>query len=65
MSRQFELKHVANCMIDIYAASAVLSRATAAVTEGKANADHEVDLAKIFIKEANIRVKRSIEDIEK
>ncbi|CBY11738.1 unnamed protein product [Oikopleura dioica] len=64
MSRQFELKHVADCMIDIYSASAVLSRATAAVNEGKADAEHEVDLAKIYINEANIRVKRSIEDIE-
>ena len=30
INRQFELKRVADCMIDLYASGAVLSRATAA-----------------------------------
>merc|ERR1712168_716547 len=46
MSRQFELKRVADCMIDLYAASACLSRATAAKVQSKDNWQMEIDLCK-------------------
>jgi len=64
MHRQFELKRVADCMIDLYACGAVLSRATSAVKEGKENADVEVDLAKIYVNEAIGRLNENIRQIQ-
>jgi len=61
MNRQFELKRVADCMIDLYAASACISRATAAVTQNKQNSEMEIDLAKTFVTEA---VNRTINNIK-
>jgi len=60
MSRQFELKRVADCMIDLYAASACISRATAAVKENKPNKEMEIELCKTFCQEA---VNRTINNI--
>lgn len=51
-------------MIDLYTASACISRATAAVQQQKENADLEVQLAKIYITEALARVNESIRQIE-
>ena len=65
IGQQFALKRVADCMIDLYTASACISRATAAVQEKKENADLEVSLAKIYINEALGRVNESIRQIEK
>lgn len=64
MGRQFELKRVADCMIDLYACGAVLSRATAAVQQGKDNADVEVELAKIYVDEAVARLNENIRQIQ-
>merc|ERR1719454_2227449 len=64
MGRQFELKRVADCMIDLYACGAVLSRATAAVQQGKDNADVEVELAKIYVDEAIGRLNENIRQIQ-
>jgi len=64
MGRQFELKRVADCMIDLYACGAVLSRATAAVQQGKENADVEVELAKIYVDEAVGRLNENIRQIQ-
>jgi len=64
MGRQFELKRVADCMIDLYACGAVLSRATAAVKQGKENADVEVELAKIYVDEAVGRLNENIRQIQ-
>ena len=65
MGRQFELKRVADCMIDLYACGAVLSRATAAVQQGKENADVEVELAKIYVDEAVGRLNENIRQIQR
>jgi len=62
MNRQFELKRVADCMIDLYAASACISRATSAVKENKQNNEMEIDLAKTFIIEAINRTKANIRE---
>merc|ERR1712179_288435 len=64
IQQQFALKRVADCMIDLYTASACISRATAAVQQQKENADLEVQLAKIYITEALARVNESIRQIE-
>lgn len=64
IGQQFALKRVADCMIDLYTASACISRASAAVQEKKENADLEVSLAKIYINEALGRVNESIRQIE-
>jgi len=64
IGQQFALKRVADCMIDLYTASAVISRATAAKAQNKENADLEVELAKIYITEALARVNESIRQIE-
>merc|ERR1712142_1091508 len=61
MSRQFELKRVADCMIDLYAASACISRATAAAKENKPNKEMEIELCKTFCQEA---VNRTINNIK-
>jgi len=63
MGQQFELKRVADCMIDLYTASACISRATAAVAQQKEAADTEVELAKIYVNEALSRVEESIRQI--
>ena len=64
IQQQFALKRVADCMIDLYTASACISRASAAVTQQKENADLEVQLAKIYVNEALGRVNESIRQIE-
>ena len=65
MSRQFELKRVADCMIDLYAASACLSRATAAKAENKDNWQMEIDLCKTFVHEACARVTNNIAEVKR
>merc|ERR1712176_1009278 len=62
--RQFELKRVADCMIDLYAASACLSRATAAKAENKDNWQMEIDLCKTFVHEACARVTNNIAEVK-
>ena len=57
------MKRVADCMIDLYAAGACLSRATAAVKQNKDNKDVEIELAKIFITEAIARTNENIREI--
>lgn len=64
IGQQFELKRIADCLIDLYTASACISRATAAEQQKKENADLEVELAKIYIEEALGRVNESIRQIE-
>lgn len=64
MGQQFELKRVADCMIDLYACGAVLSRATSAVHQNKENSEVEVELAKIYVEEAIARLNENIRQIE-
>ena len=65
IGQQFALKRVADCMIDLYTASAVISRATAAKAQNKENADLEVELAKIYITESLGRVNENIRQVER
>merc|ERR1719394_1969621 len=62
MSRQFELKRVADCMIDLYAASACISRAS--TSKNKNNWEMEIELAKTFVHEAVTRTKNNIADVK-
>jgi len=64
MSRQFELKRVADCMIDLYAASACISRASTAKAQNKNNWEMEIELAKTFVHEAVTRTKNNIADVK-
>lgn len=65
MSRQFELKRVADCMIDLYAASACISRASTAKAQNKNNWEMEIELAKTFVHEAVTRTKNNIADVKR
>merc|ERR1711937_995794 len=64
MSRQFELKRVADCMIDLYAAYACISRASTAKAQNKNNWEMEIELAKTFVHEAVTRTKNNIADVK-
>lgn len=63
-SNQLEVARLANCAIDIYAMTAVLSRSSRSYCIGIRNADHEVQLALQFCHEASTRIKNMVKDIE-
>ena len=63
MKEQLILKRVANILIDLYAMTAVLSRATRAKTNGLRNCDHEVLIATAFVNEAAQRVGQAMHEI--
>lgn len=57
IERQMVLSHLADIVIDIYAMSCVLSRASRSYCIGLPNADHEMDIAAIFCHDAKNRIK--------
>ncbi|KAG7164836.1 Complex I assembly factor ACAD9-like [Homarus americanus] len=61
---QLELARLANCAMDIFAMTAVLSRASRAYCIGVRNSSHEVQLAMTFCDEASARIKTMVKDIE-
>lgn len=66
IERQMIQERMANAAIDIYLSTAVLSRATTAITKhGEAGAKDDLDAAKIFIAMAMRRARRAIRAIEK
>ncbi|PVD25321.1 hypothetical protein C0Q70_15821 [Pomacea canaliculata] len=65
VDQQMELKRVAEIVIDLYAMTAVLGRASRSYCIGLRNADHEVMLAKTFCYEANQRIVHRVEELDK
>lgn len=55
VDEQLPLKRVANILINIYAMTAVISRASRSISIGLPNHDHEILLANTFCKEAYFR----------
>jgi len=64
VNQQFDLKRLADIVIDIYAMTAALSRASRAYCVGLRNADCEVTLASAFCLEASDRVKMNVTHLE-
>ncbi|XP_063602339.1 complex I assembly factor ACAD9, mitochondrial-like [Penaeus indicus] len=63
-ANQREVARLANCAIDLYGMTAVLSRASRSYSIGVKNADHEVQLAMTFCEEASARIKTYVKEIE-
>lgn len=61
---QLEVARLADCAIDLYAMTAVLSRASRAYCIGLKNAQHEILLAATFCEEATTRIKVLVKAIE-
>eukprot|EP00730_Choanoeca_flexa_P011530 TRINITY_DN27007_c0_g1_i1.p1 TRINITY_DN27007_c0_g1~~TRINITY_DN27007_c0_g1_i1.p1 ORF type:complete len:608 (+),score=192.47 TRINITY_DN27007_c0_g1_i1:124-1947(+) len=57
---QLPLKRIADCTIDLYCMAAVLSRATNALNEGTASAEHEAKLARAFCNAATRRIEANL-----
>ena len=60
IEQQLHLSRVADCIIDLSTATAALSRATKAVNEGSATAEHEVALANAWAAQATRRVHENV-----
>nr|XP_020654144.1 acyl-CoA dehydrogenase family member 9, mitochondrial isoform X1 [Pogona vitticeps] len=65
VDEQLVLKRVANMLINIYAMTAVISRASRSITIGLRNHDHEVLLANIFCTEAFLQNNYARAELEK
>ncbi|KAK4296974.1 hypothetical protein Pmani_030578 [Petrolisthes manimaculis] len=63
-ANQLEVARLADCAIDLYAMTAVLSRASRSHCIGIHKSDHELQLALFFCEEASKRVKIAVKDIE-
>ncbi|XP_071806222.1 complex I assembly factor ACAD9, mitochondrial-like [Asterias amurensis] len=63
MTEQLVLKRIADILIDVYAITAVLSRASRSKTIGLRNCDHEMTIAKTFCKQADERITKNFYDI--
>jgi len=61
--KQMELRRMADIVIDIYAMTAVLSRASRSYCIGLPNADHEMKLASSFCYDAAARANRCIDEL--
>ena len=63
VDKQMDLKRLADAVIDIYAMTAVLSRASRSYCIGLQHSEHEVNLAAAFCAAAYRRVDRALEDV--
>ncbi|EDV20535.1 uncharacterized protein TRIADDRAFT_31731 [Trichoplax adhaerens] len=63
-NQQFLLTRLANSAVDLFAMTAVLTRATGAINKGLASSNHEQLLAKTFVVEGCTRVKRDLQAIK-
>jgi len=61
---QMEVARLADCAIDLFAMTAVLGRASRSKSIGIRNADHEVALAQTFVRQATLRMKDRVKDLE-
>ncbi|KAL8212451.1 UNVERIFIED_CONTAM: Acyl-CoA dehydrogenase member 9, mitochondrial [Gekko kuhli] len=65
VDEQLVLKRVANILINLYAMTAVLSRASRSISIGLRNHDHEVLLANIFCTEAGFQNNYAMAELDK
>ncbi|XP_015262920.1 PREDICTED: acyl-CoA dehydrogenase family member 9, mitochondrial [Gekko japonicus] len=65
VDEQLVLKRVANILINLYAMTAVLSRASRSISIGLRNHDHEVLLANIFCSEAGFQNNYTMAELDK
>ncbi|KAK3858082.1 hypothetical protein Pcinc_035704 [Petrolisthes cinctipes] len=63
-ANQLEVARLADCAIDLYAMTAVLSRASRSHCIGIHKSDHELKMALFFCEEASRRVRIAVKDIE-
>lgn len=63
VDRQWELNRLADAVIDIYAMSVILSRATKSINQKLSSADHEILLTNAFCVEASDRVRVNLRRI--
>ncbi|CAG7834390.1 unnamed protein product [Allacma fusca] len=63
IDQQLDLQRFANVAIDIYAMTAVLSRASRSYCIGIRNAESEITIAAAFCQEAHRRVRQNIEEL--
>ncbi|CAH1784431.1 unnamed protein product [Owenia fusiformis] len=64
IDQQLILKRLADIAIDLYACTAVISRASRSKSIGLRNCDHEVLMTQTFTWEANRRINQTIKDIQ-
>ncbi|KAL7636235.1 UNVERIFIED_CONTAM: hypothetical protein RMT77_012992 [Armadillidium vulgare] len=62
-NHQLDLKRLADAVIDVYAMTAVLGRASRSYCIGVRNSDHEMLVAKLFCARASARVEENIKTI--
>jgi len=62
IDQQAHLERVADCIIDLTAATAATSRAAKAIAEGSSTAEHEADLANAFALEAIERIRGNVKN---
>lgn len=62
-SQQFILNKIAECAIDIYASTCVLSRANNAITNKLPTAQYETKLATMWIKQSTRRIMGNVRDV--
>lgn len=60
IEQQLVLERVADVAIDLTASSACIARATKAIKESSATADHEAQIANLFVAEAGQRMKANL-----
>ncbi len=65
VEQQFALKRVADILIDLFVAAAVLSRVTAALeAKGEAGAAREVEIARVFTRAARSRIRGNLRRVD-
>jgi acyl-CoA dehydrogenase family protein 9 len=66
LERQYQQERLANVAVDLYAALAVLSRASSALrARGREKTAEEIRLARAFVRDAKYRVVGSLKEMEK
>ncbi|HLT40123.1 MAG TPA: acyl-CoA dehydrogenase family protein, partial [Enhygromyxa sp.] len=64
IDEQMLIARIAEVAIDLYGMVAVVSRATAALEQGRKSAAHEALLARVFCEQANRRIRRRLRAVE-
>lgn len=64
INEQLVLQRLANISIDLFAMTAVISRASRSISIGLKNSDHEFLLARTFVYEAGKRIDDNIKDLK-
>jgi len=64
IEEQLSLKRFADIVIDMYAMTAVMARASRSKSIGLQHNDHEIMLARTFVQQACSRIDKNLEDLE-